>query len=80
MELSSPIELANLPVSVIKENNGRGIIDKYPSYSKLLQTLFPNEDWENCDRKKHRGYWSDLDNVREFIEKLKQNLSKYTCI
>ena len=66
----SPLGLGELSVTTVREAGGRSILDKYSSYSELLQTLYPKEDWKSIEKRKPRGYWNNLENVKEFTEML----------
>ena len=53
-----------------KKNGGRGILEKYPNFFNLLETIFPDHTW-NIDKRKQKPYkyWNVEENRRKYIKK-----------
>ena len=56
----------------IRKLGGRRLLSIYnESLFKALKTTYPEHDWNHCNREhKAGGYWSSLDNQREFVNEL----------
>ena len=70
LNLPSPLNLAEITTSTIKEKGGRTVLDQYPSYFELLRTLYPDEDWSSVNQRIPKRHWEDIENVKEFVQKL----------
>lgn len=70
-QLNGPLDLADLTTMDIRAmKGGRALLSKYPSYFELLRTLYPQEDWNTVQQRMPRGHWDNVDNIREFIERV----------
>ena len=72
LQLPSPLSLAEISTTEVKERGGRSIMDKYPSYYSLLRKLYPEQDWSIARQRIPRGHWGESANVAEFVEAVRQ--------
>ena len=73
LSLHSINELSKIDVKQIRELGGSSILGKYSSYHNVLTTLYPNYNWEFS--KKPRGYWENIDHVKQFMEIVKKEFN-----
>ena len=75
LNISSIPDWIDQPVRVITTNGGSGLLAIYPTFTQLLQSVYPEFDWSKSDIKNFpRNYWNNIDNVRNFMEHTKRKL------
>ena len=72
LSIQSKHEWGDKQILVRKQPGMRGILNLYSSYYEMLRSVYPEKNWdlylEPTPLPKH--YWSDLCNVKSFIERL----------
>jgi DNA polymerase III alpha subunit (gram-positive type) len=58
----------------VERCGGRKLFDFYPSLSKAIRTLYPEEKWDaslflSANRKANK-FWTDKDNQKQFLERI----------
>lgn len=72
LDLQSPLELSQINTTTVRSLGGRTILEKYSSYYELLRTLYPDENWSSVHQRAPRNHWTDFENIKIFVEKLKE--------
>ena len=66
----------HVTTSQFKKLGGCVMLNKYPSFLTILQTFYPNHEWDVFKRKQtSKYYWKNEENQKNFLDKLltKQN-------
>eukprot|EP01114_Cavostelium_apophysatum_P016152 TRINITY_DN4542_c0_g1_i6.p1 TRINITY_DN4542_c0_g1~~TRINITY_DN4542_c0_g1_i6.p1 ORF type:complete len:1067 (+),score=194.96 TRINITY_DN4542_c0_g1_i6:160-3360(+) len=87
LDLRKPSDWTSLSVATVQQHGGTRLLKYYNnSLYRCLCAVFPNESWDpKSFAQVPRGYWSDLDNQRNFLSNLGktlrlENLSDWTSV
>lgn len=68
--LSTPEDWKPVSTRQFKDFGGSRLLNKYRSLVHMLSHLYPEEDWDplSCRKTAPKNFWSDMKNVRQFID------------
>ena len=75
--IQSPEGWKNVTVSMIKQKGGWAILQQYPTYFDLLQSVYPEFSWDpllHTNRVPHK-FWQSMENKRKFMDSIAADLS-----